>query len=460
MATPIKNSTQLGLFPLIMIAIVSVDSLRNLPIGAQYGFSLVTFYLIAGITFFLPLAWVTAKLAAKYPNTGGSYIWIEHAFGGSIGYLSIWLQWIYNIIWYPTIFSFIASTLASLFFPDLATNKTYILLASLGFFWALSVLHTFGLRTSSWISTLGSLIGTLFPMFLIMGLALYTLLTDHHSATPFSWHALIPNEKNLHNLGFFSNILFSLLGLDIIAMHAGNVTQPQKTYPRAIIISSILILFTLTFSSLSLCIIMPSENIMIMSGLMDVFHEFFNFYHIKGAATVIGFCIVMGGIAIASSWMIGLARGLHTAICSTNAPSWMQSKNKNNMPANVLFLQAIVYSVLLGAYLLFDNVNSSYWFLSALTAQFALVYYIILFTAAIKLLRRESKSLLNVVLPSMACVICIIGIIVGFLPPEQIPFGSAFHYGLLMGTSFVVIGLIPALIIRSAKKSSDSRRVD
>lgn len=124
----------------------------------------------------------------------------------------------------------------------------------------LSLLHCFGVRASSWISTCGSITGTLLPMFFIMGLAIYSLAAGQPSATPFSWNALIPDEHSLKNLAFFSNILFSLLGLDVIAMHAGNVKEPHKTYPKALILSSILILFTLTFSSLSLCIIMPSEK--------------------------------------------------------------------------------------------------------------------------------------------------------------------------------------------------------
>lgn len=451
-----KTQAKLGLFSLIMIAVVSVDSLRNLPIGAQYGYSLITFYLLAGLAFFLPLSWVTAKLAANYPNTGGSYIWIEDAFGRSMGYLSIWLQWVYNIIWYPTIFAFINSILASIFFPNLETNKWFILLSSLGCFWLLSLLHTLGIRMSSWISFVGSIIGTLLPMFLMMGLALYSVLSGQHSATPFSWSAIIPDEQSLKNLAFFSNILFSLLGLDIIAMHAGNARDPHKNYPKAITISAILILLTLTLSSLSLCVIMPSNKIGLMNGLMAVFNSFFNAYHIPGASTFIGICIIIGGMATASSWMVGLARGLHAALCSLNHASWIQQVNQNQMPSRVLFLQAIVYSILLGAYLLFPNINSSYWILSALTAQFALLYYIVLFSAAIKQLRKLKQNFINrmltFILPSMACAVCIFGIIVGFLPPDQIPFGSTLRYELMMGLCFVAVGFLPVFVLRNQRR--------
>ena len=90
------SQRSLGLFKLIMITVISVDSIRNIPISAQYGFSLITFYAIAALTFFLPLILITSRFASEYPNTGGSYLWIEAAFGKKMGFVSIWLQWCIN----------------------------------------------------------------------------------------------------------------------------------------------------------------------------------------------------------------------------------------------------------------------------------------------------------------------------------------------------------------------------
>jgi len=456
MSAPINNKKMLGVFSLVMIAVVSVDSLRNLPIGAQYGYSLITLYALAGITFFFPLTWIAGKLAASYPITGGSYIWVEKAFGKSFGNLAIWLLWVYNMIWYPTIFVFINTTLASLIAPGLENSKWFILLSSLGFFWVISLVHCFGIRVNSWISILGALVGTLLPMFLIIGLAGYWLMSGHVSATEFNPAALLPNAHTLKNLGFFSNILFSLVGLEVIAMYAGNVINPTKTYPRALIISAILILFSIALSSLALCIIMPSEKIALTSGLMDVFQLFFATYHFNNGAIIIGFCIVIGGLAIASSWMIALARGLQVALGNINPQNWLQQNNKNQMPAKILFFQAIIYSVLLCAFLFFPNINNSYWILSALTSQFALLYYVLLFCAAIKLLQLKKQNrinnLLNMFLPGIACVICIAGIVVGFLPPEQIPAGSTVKFILMMIACFVIMGALPFLIISKDKK--------
>ncbi len=107
----------LGVFSLVMINVIAVDSLRTLPISAHYGSSIIFYYLLAAITFFIPAALVTAELATGWPTKGGIYAWVKEAFGAKVGFLIIWLQWIYNIVWYPTILSFVAVTIAYLIKP-------------------------------------------------------------------------------------------------------------------------------------------------------------------------------------------------------------------------------------------------------------------------------------------------------------------------------------------------------
>lgn len=418
----INKKGSLGLFSLIMIAVVSVDSLRNLPVSAQYGFSLISFYVFAGLVFFLPLSWITAKLVAQYPITGGSYIWITKALGHRYGYLAMFIQWIYNMIWYPTIFAFITATFIALFFPAMQNNRQVILIASLLMFWGLSLIHCRGLRATSWFSTGSAIIGTLLPMIIMIFLAAYWLYTGNKSATEISWGALVPKPKDLKNIGFFSNVLFSLIGLEVIAMHAGNVRNPSKIYTKAICISSFIILFSIIFSSSALCVILPVEKLTLVDGLSDVLKMFFKAYSLQNFSFIIGFCIILGGLGIAASWMVGLARGLHASMHTMNAPAWLLKLNKNDMPSRVLFFQALVFSILMLIFLFSPNINKSYWILSAITAQFGLLYYILLFYSAFKLMRKNNFGVFNVAMtyffPGIAITICIIGIIVGFIPPQ------------------------------------------
>src|SRR5438046_332839 len=107
----------LGVFSLVMINVIAVDNLRSLTAGAEYGFALVFFYILAALLFFIPTILVAAELATGWPTTGGVYVWVREAFGTRWGFLTIWIQWIYNVVWYPTIFAFIAGIFAYLINP-------------------------------------------------------------------------------------------------------------------------------------------------------------------------------------------------------------------------------------------------------------------------------------------------------------------------------------------------------
>lgn len=446
-----NQKRSLGLFKLIMITVISVDSIRNIPIAAQYGMSLVSFYLVAGACFFLPLILITSRFASEYPNTGGSYLWIEAAFGKKIGFLSIWLQWVYQIIWYPTIFAFIASTIASLVHPAWETNEWFILALCLLGFWTMTLISSYGVKAMGWVSTVGSIVGTLLPMGFVIVLALFWLGKGHVSATPIHAAALIPNQNAMNNLGFFANILFSLLGLEVAAMHAGNVKMPEKTYRRAMTLAGVVILGSLIFSSLALCTVIPPAQIGLINGLMAAFKVFLDQDGLGQLLPIIGIAIVLGGLGIAFSWIIGLARGLQVACSDARIFAPLQKLNQREMPCRILILQGILYSILVSVFLVFPNVNNSYWLLSALTSQFALIYYVFLFCAAIKLSKGKNRWGIGGLLPVLAIITSIVGISVGFLPPSSLTGLGIVKYELLIVGGLVLFSCPLVYIFQKMK---------
>lgn len=439
-----KSSKNLSAIGLLMIAIITVDSIRNLSINAQFGLPLVTLFIFAGITFFLPIAILTSRLAVRFPNTGGSYLWIQSAFGNRWGFVSIWLQWVYNMLWYPTIFVFIATTVVAVVAPKLETNSHYILIASLVLFWLITGISCMGIRAVSWVSSFCAILGTLLPMIVMIGLALIWLLSGKPSATPLSWNGLLPNHGSLGNLAFFVNVLFSLMGLDVLGIHAGNVKNPQKNYSKILLWSALIILITMTLSSLALCILLSPKQLGLVNGLMDAAQIFFGYYHIPFGAPLMGAAVVLGCFGVASSWIIGLGRSLQVAAKDVNMPNIMQKMNRYEMPYAVLLNQAVIVTLLFGAYVLFPSVNASYWVLSAMSSQLALGYYILLFVAAYKLLKGEAPKWVFVLF-ALGVFTSFIGIAVGFLPPNSIEgFSSIFHYEVPIVVSLIVF-MLPLL---------------
>ena len=168
MEITVNKDRALGVFSLVMINVIAIDSLRNLPANAANGFSLVLLYVIASVLFLVPCILVTAELATHHPKTGGVYVWMREAFGPQWGFLTIWLQWIYNVFWYPTILSFIATNIAYLIDPALANEKIYIVPMVIGMFLIATWLNARGMKLSSIISTVCAIAGTIVPMIAII----------------------------------------------------------------------------------------------------------------------------------------------------------------------------------------------------------------------------------------------------------------------------------------------------
>ena len=107
--THVQSLTTLSLVLLITGAI---DSIRNLPAAAWFGSQLIFFFILAAVIFLIPVALVSAELATLWSEEeSGIYGWVKHAFGKKFAFITIWLQWINTLVWYPTILLFITSTL-------------------------------------------------------------------------------------------------------------------------------------------------------------------------------------------------------------------------------------------------------------------------------------------------------------------------------------------------------------
>jgi amino acid transporter len=434
----------LSVFALMMINVIAVDSLRTLPISAEYGASLIFYYVLAGICFFLPTILVTSELATYWPNTGGVYVWVREAFGPKWGFLTIWLQWIYNVVWYPTILAFLAGTLSYLINPALASSKIYTLSVILILFWGATWLNCLGIRISSWISIIGAIVGTIIPMLLIIGLGVFWLWQGHASQLVFNKASFMPHLNNINNLGFLTAVLFGLMGMEMSAVHAGDVKNPKKDYPRALVYSAIIILVTLIGGSLAIALVIPNKQISLVSSLVDAYAIFFKAHHLAWMVPVIVGMIVLSSLASVSTWVIGPTRGLWVSAEEGNMPRYFAKLNEKGAPARILILQGIIATLLCTVFLFMPSVNASYWILTALTSQLALLFYLFMFAAAIKLRPHFTMWLVA----SVGILATFGTIVVGFLPPSDIHITGIKTYEAILIGGMLLFSLPPLLMKR------------
>lgn len=464
LTTITKPKKVLSVFSLVMINVIAVDSLRTLPMSAEYGFTLVFYYIVAGLVFFIPTALVAAELATGWPKTGGIYVWVREAFGEQLSFIVIWLQWFYNLCWYPTILSLVAATLAYCINPLLVNNPFYMLLVIFSVFWGATLINCLGMRAAGMMSNIAALGGTLIPMLFIAILGIIWVAMGKPIQITFTTKAFFPSIANTNTLVLLTAMLYGLVGMEMSAVHAQEVKNPQQDYPRALLYSTIIILTTLVLGSLAIAIVVPQSQLSIVAGLLQAFQDFFAAFHMTWMMPIIALLIVCGAIGGVGAWIIGPTKCLLAASHDGTLPAIFSRVNKQHAPYVLLIAQGAIFSVLCLVFLLMPTVNSSFWVLTDIAAELSLIVYVAMFTAAIYLRYKYPEVPRAFRIPFgnvgmwiaglLGLASCIFAIVIGFIPPAQIQVGGLLRYETILIVGIVAGCLVPVVIFKLGQRKA------
>ena len=443
----------LGIFSLVMITVGSVDSVRNLPTTALFGSQLVFFFIAAAIFFLIPAAFVSAELAAAWPEEGGVYFWIKQAFGARMGFLAIWLQWAENLVWYPTLLSFVAASLAYVFYPGLEQNRLFLVLIILISFWGATFVNLRGIQTSARFGVFCTLTGLLIPMIFIIGLGLIGLTMDRALQIDLHWRSFIPDLKEPDNWVALTGVILSYCGIEIATIHATDVHDPQRAFPRALLISVVIIVTTLILGSLAISMVLPHQSISLVAGIMQAFDAFFKQYHLQSCLPLMGLMLALGGIGSMNNWIIAPVKGLFIAGNSGHLPHCLLLKNRYGVPGRFLIFQAILVSLLSTIFIAVPSINGSYWVLTVVAAQLYMLMYIMLFLALIRLRKIAPEVSRPFKVPGgtlglyfwsgLGILGCLVTILFGFIPPPNINVGKVAYFEMMIFLGLVLMVLPP-----------------
>ena len=446
----------LGSFALIMITVGSVDSIRNLPTIAMFGNSLLFFFIIAALFFLIPSTLVSAELVATWPERGGIYTWVKQAFGKQIGFLAIWLQWVENIIWYPTILSFAAATIGYLVNPALATNKLFLIAVIIISFWSITIINLLGLRFSAIFSSVCTIIGLLLPMGIIIWLGMKWHLAGNISQIHLGTGNLLPHLEDPAMWVSLTGIIMSFCGMEIATIHAEEVKKPHKSFPIAMLSATVILILTLSLGSLAVAMVIPQHQISLISGIMQTFNAFFSTYHMLWIMPIIAVILVLGTLGGINNWIIAPTKGLSIAAKDGHLPLYFASENKHRSPHILLVYQAMIVTLLMIIFLLMPTVNASYWILTVLAAQLYMLMYVLLFAAGICLRFKHPKQHRPFRIPGKQAGMCITGTAgimgalltfsIGFIPPHIIAVGNSSTYQIILLTGLLLICAPPFII--------------
>lgn len=433
---------RIGLFALILLITVSIDSVRNLPSTALFGPELIFLYLASAVFMLIPGSIAASEFAYSFPEKGGIYQWVSLGLGKKVGFFAVWGQWVNTLVWFPTILSFVAGSIAYLFFPSLATNPYYMVGATLVCFWALTFLAMFGFKISSKFAQFCSLFGLILPMGFIITLAILWMIKGHPLQVQFNRHTMLPSFHSMTDWFSLITIMTSFEGFELVAVHMMHMKNPKKNYPRAMFISVVIILFTMVMGSLAIAIIIPSGSIVFVEGVAQAFGAFLSAYHISALLPIMVILMTLGNLGEMINWLAAPARGLFQASGDGFLPARFHKQNRLGAEKNLLLTQAVIVSIVSLIFLLIPSVNGAYWFLTNLSVEIYMGVYFLMFISAVMVEHRFPKrerlhggllknryALLTVY--SLGLTGCVVTLFIGAFPPTNVAIGSPTTYQML-----------------------------
>ena len=116
---------------LMLAAIIVLDTLGAV---SSYGAQSFTWLIVMVVFFLFPYGLLTAELGTAFPEEGGPYVWVKHAFGRAPAAVVSVMYWVDNPIWLAGTLSITAMATFSTFFVNLSLTWEYIF--GLLFVWA------------------------------------------------------------------------------------------------------------------------------------------------------------------------------------------------------------------------------------------------------------------------------------------------------------------------------------
>ena len=460
-----SGARRLGVIGLALVLIAAMDSIRNLPATATFGWSAIFFYGIAVLTYLVPVALCSAELATTVG--GGMYRWVREAFGSRWGFLAVWCDWSENIVWFPTVLVFLATTAAYVINPNLSQNKAFLVPVMLVIFWAVTLSSLFGsLKSARW-TGVGVVIGTAVPTVAIIALGLWWAGSGKHSQIPYHASAIVPAWHGLASLVYAAGIVVAFAGMEIGGFYSHVTRNVKRTYPRSVLVAAATVASLSILGSVAIAMVVPAKQIQLAGGIMQAVSIFFAKLGISSLIRPFGVLVIIGVLCGLASWSMGPAEGMRRVAADGHLNPWWGRTNRRGAPTSVLILQATLGSVLALALVFVNNINTYYWMLTALVAQTFLVMYFLMYLSVIRLRITKPDAPRPFKIPGgrpgLALVTgagvagALFTFFLGFIPASHLSLAGTIAYVAVMAFGMIAIVGTPFLLHRGPSLKVDAQ---
>lgn len=346
---------------------------------AAIGTSQFFWWILLLIGFLLPYGLIASELGTTYDSEGGLYDWVRLGVGNKWGTRASWYYWINFPIWMASL---------AIMFPEmigmLTGNEIGVLpsmLIELVFIWLIVFISFYPVCDSAWILN-GSAVIKMLLALTVGVLGIYGALTKG-VANEYTLASMLPSF-DLDSLSFISVIIFNLLGFEVVTSFAGDMEDPKKQIPQAIITGGIVIAAIYILTAFGIGVAIPTSELSTSSGMIDALQLLTGQTGgIFITVMTIMFLLTLFGNMI--SWSLGVNNTAMYAAKNGHMPSiFAKQSAKNDMPTGAAIMNGIVASIVVVIAPFFPNPDL-FWAFFSLNVVMLLLAYVPVFPAFLKL---------------------------------------------------------------------------
>ena len=437
-------------------------------LGAAAALSTVVGMVIGGGVFFKPqavyeitgggpglgmIAWVlagimtitagltAAEVSAAIPKTGGMMVYIEEIYGKKLGFLTGWMQ---SVLFFPATIAAI-SVMFGQQAAILLGNESLVIPMTVGVILLIGVLNTFGSKTSGAIQTV-STVCKLIPLVLIIVFGFIKGGGNNPIVQPLVAEGISPTGV----IGqLLVAILFAYDGWINVGAIAGEMKNPGKDLPKAIVGGLSLVMGVYVVINLAYLWVLPASELAKYASPASAVAEVL-FGSIGGKIINVGILVSVFGCM--NGYLLTGPRITYTLGKQKTIPVIFGKLNKNDVPANATLLMAVLSAL----YALSGQFN----LLSDLAMFAVWSFYVLTFIGVMKL-RKTHPNLNRPYKVPLYPIIPLIAIFSGlFVVLNQLLFAGAKSTMMSLGGVVITLIGLPVYSYMTKKYANTNNDID
>lgn len=259
MSSNANVTKKLTLVSLVLMIFTSVYGFNNIPRSFyKMGYAAIPWFILSGITFFVPFALMMAEFGAAFKNEkGGIYSWMEKSVGAKFAFIGTFMWYASYIIWMVNVASGIWVPISNAIFGKDTTKTWSVLgltgpkfLGVLGILWIIFVtfVSTKGLEKIKRITSLGGSAIAALNILVLIGAIAVLIGNGGHLAQPITGLQSFTQSPNpayvgssITALAFVVYAIFAYGGIEVVGGLVDQTENAEKTFPKGVVISAAII---------------------------------------------------------------------------------------------------------------------------------------------------------------------------------------------------------------------------